>query len=125
LARKNGVASSVRGTAVHLIIKEAAMRMLVQVKMPHEPFNTAVRDGSAAQKMKRILDETKPEAAYFTEFGGLRTAILIVDVADPSKIPGIAEPWFLTFNAEVELHAAMSPEDLARAGLDALGKKWS
>ena len=101
------------------------MRMLVQVKMPHEPFNAAVRDGSASQKMKRILDETKPEAAYFTEFGGLRTAILIVDVADPSKIPAIAEPWFLTFNASVELHAAMTPEDLSRAGLDALGKKWA
>ena len=27
--------------------------------------------------------------------------------------------------ADVEFHVAMTPEDLARAGLDALGKKWS
>ena len=101
------------------------MRMLIHVKLPHEPFNAAVRDGSAGQKIKRILDETKPEAAYFTEYGGRRGAILIVDVADPSKIPSVAEPWFLTFNADVEMHAVMTAEDLARGGLEALGKKWS
>ena len=50
---------------------------------------------------------------------------MIVDVADPSKIPAFAEPWFLTFSADVEFHPVMSPEDLARAGLDALGKQWA
>ena len=50
---------------------------------------------------------------------------MIVDLKDPSEIPGFAEPWFLTFNADVEFHAVMSPDDLKRAGLDALGKKWS
>ena len=32
---------------------------------------------------------------------------------------------FLTLNAEVEFRIAMTPEDLGRANLDALGKKWS
>ena len=100
------------------------MRTLLRISLPHETFNAAVRDGSAAQKMKKILDEAKPEAAYFTEFDGRRTAILVVDVADASKIPAFAEPWFLTFGADVEFHPAMSPDDLARANLDALGKKW-
>lgn len=45
-------------------------------------------------------------------------------LADPSKVPAIAEPWFLSFNAQVEFHVVMSVEDLARAGLDAMGKKW-
>jgi hypothetical protein len=48
-----------------------------------------------------------------------------VNVGGPSDIPGLAEPWFLTFHAEVELRIAMTPEDLARASLDALGKKWA
>jgi len=99
--------------------------MLLQVKIPHERFNAAVRDGSAGQKLKRILEETKPEATYFGEFNGHRTAIMIVDVQDPSKVPMYAEPWFLSFNADVEFHVVMTPEDLERAGLDALGKKWS
>ena len=101
------------------------MRMLLQVRIPHKEFNAAVRDGTAGPKLNRILEETKPQAVYFTEFNGQRGAIMIVDVADPSKVPAFAEPWFLTFNADVEFHAVMTPEDLKRAGLDSLGKKWS
>ena len=100
------------------------MRMLLDVKIPHEAFNAAVRDGSAGEKLKRILEATKPEAVYFTERDGQRGAIMIVNLDDPSKIPALVEPWFLTFNADVEIRVAMTPEDLARAGLDALGKKW-
>jgi len=101
------------------------MRMLLRVTMPPEPFNTLVREGHAAAKMKRLLDELKPEAAYFTEIGGCRTGILIVQMESTSQIPSLAEPWFLTFNANVELHPVMLPEDLAKGGLDALGKKWA
>lgn len=101
------------------------MRMLLQVRLPHREFNDAVRDGSAGRKLNRILEETKPEAVYFTEYNGQRGAIMVVEVQDPSRIPAFAEPWFLTFNADVELHAVMSPDDLQRAGLDALGKKWA
>ena len=50
---------------------------------------------------------------------------MIVDVAEPSKVPALAEPWFLSFNADVEVHIVMSPDDLGRAGLDAIGKKWA
>ena len=82
-------------------------------------------DGSAGKKLKRILEETKPEAVYFTEYNGQRGAIMIVDLADPAKIPGFSEPWFLSFNADVEFHVIMTPEDLGRAGLDELGKKWA
>jgi len=101
------------------------MRMLVQVKFPHDAFNQAVRDGSVGHKVRRILEAIKPEAVYFTDRNGQRGAILIIDVANPAKVPAIAEPWFLTFNADVEFHVAMTPEDLQRAGLEELGKKWS
>lgn len=101
------------------------MRMLVHAKIPHEPFNTALRNGTAGETLRRILEETKPEAVYFTEYNGRRGAILIVDMADPSKAPALAEPWFLSFNADVEFHIVMSPEDLARAGLDAIAKRWA
>jgi hypothetical protein len=62
---------------------------------------------------------------YFTEYDGKRTALVVVDLPDPSKIPAYAEPWFLTFNADVEFHPVMTPDDLAKAGLDAMGKKWA
>jgi hypothetical protein len=101
------------------------MRMLVHAKFPHEPFNAAVRNGTVGKTIQGILDEIKPEAVYFTEYEGRRSAIMIVDMADPSGVPKLAEPWFLSFNADVEFHIVMSPDDLKRAGLEALGKKWA
>ena len=54
----------------------------------------------------------------------VRGAILIVNLDDPAKVPVLAEPWFLTFNANVQFRIVMTPDDLKRAGLDELGKKW-
>lgn len=100
------------------------MRMIMHVYFPVDVFNAAVRDGSAGAKMQKILGEQKPEAAYFTEYHGQRGGILIVNIKEASEIPKFAEPWFLTFNAKVELHPAMVAADLAASGLDALGKTW-
>jgi len=101
------------------------MRMLMHIHLPLEPFNTAVRDGTASGKVQRILEAIKPEAVYFSEHHGQRGGILVVNVKDPSDVPVLAEPWFLTFNAQVEFRIAMTPEDLGRANLDALGKQWA
>ena len=101
------------------------MRMLLQVKLPLESFNAAVRDGSIGKKIQRILEDTKPEAVYFTEIDGHRGAILIVNLEDPSKVPALAEPWFLQFNAECSFRIVMTPDVLAKAGLEAIGKKWA
>ena len=101
------------------------MRMLLQVRIPHAEFNAAVRDGSAEKKMKQILEQTKPEAVYFTEYDGRRGAIMLININDPSEVPKFAEPWFLSFNADVQFHIAMTPEELGRAGLEKLGKKWA
>ncbi|MGJ0515099.1 MAG: hypothetical protein ACR65O_05020 [Methylomicrobium sp.] len=101
------------------------MRVLMNVRIPHAEFNAAVKDGSAGSKLNRILESIKPEAVYFTEQDGHRGAVIVVDMSDPSKIPALAEPWFLTFNADVQFRVAMTPEDLKMAGLEELGKKWS
>jgi hypothetical protein len=101
------------------------MRMLLDISLPNEPFNEAVKNGTAGQKLGRIIDETKPEAIYFTGQHGQRGAVMIVEISDPSKIPSIAEPWFLTFNAIVEFKVVMTPDDLQKAGLDEVGRKWA
>jgi hypothetical protein len=101
------------------------MKILMNVKIPHQPFNAAVKDGTAGAKLSRILEAIKPEAAYFTEQNGCRGAVLVVDLPNPSKIPALAEPWFLTFQADVEFRVAMSAEDLKKSGLEEIGKKWA
>jgi hypothetical protein len=99
--------------------------MLMHVQFPPEQFNAAVRDGSVGPKIRKILEAIHPEAAYFSEHNGRRGGTFVVNVDSPSDVPAFAEPFFLTFNAEVEFRIAMTPEDLGRAGLDALGKKWA
>ncbi len=100
------------------------MRMLMQVKLPHQEFNAALRDGSLRKKLDAILAATKPEAVYFTNYDGRRGAIMIVDMKDASSVPAFAEPWFLHFSADVDFHVVMTPDDLGRAGLEELGKQW-
>ncbi len=100
------------------------MRMLMNVTIPHHIFNAAVKNGTVGKKIGKILDAIKPEAVYFTEQNGKRGAILIVNVPNDSKVPMLAEPWFLTFEADVEFRIVMSPEDLQHSGIDAIGKKW-
>ena len=100
------------------------MRMLFYITFPNAPFNAAVKDGTAGAKLGRIMEAIKPEAIYFTDHDGPRGAVAIVEVSEASKIPALCEPWFLTFEANVEFRVAMSPDDLKRAGLDEIGKKW-
>jgi len=101
------------------------MRMLMLIRLPHETFNAAVKDGSADRKVQAILDDVHPEAVYFTEMNGQRTTLLIVELESPSRIPVLAEPWFLNFNADVEFHVVMKPQDLQEAGLEKLGATWA
>jgi hypothetical protein len=98
--------------------------MILEVTIPAEPFNKMVRDGAAGARIKKILDAIKPEAAYFTEQDGHRGAMLIVDLKDPSGIPALAEPWYLSFNAECRFRVVMSPEDLGKSKLDQIAKGW-
>jgi len=102
------------------------MRMMLKAAMCTEKANAAVRDGTLGKTIQGILEQIKPEAAYFSDADGKRTAYLICNITEAAQIPALAEPWFLALNAAVEMHAVMVPEDLAKAGpaLDQAGKKY-
>lgn len=92
------------------------MRFLLKVNIPVEIGNAVAKAGKLGTTIQSILSEMKPEAAYFTHNNGQRTGLIVFEMQDASQIPAIAEPWFLAFNASVELHAVMVPADLAKAG---------
>src|SRR2546421_13007318 len=83
--------------------------------MPVEAGNAAARE-NGFKAIQSILQEQKPEAAYFIAEDGKRTALLIMNMDDASQLPAIAEPWFLALNAGIEVTPAMLPEDLQKAG---------
>jgi hypothetical protein len=92
------------------------MRFLVKVNIPVEAGNGAAKAGKLGTTIQSILADLKPEAVYFTDDNGQRTAFLFLEMQDASLIPTIAEPWFLAFNASIEIHPVMTPDDLAKAG---------
>jgi len=92
------------------------MRVMLKAMMPVEAGNQAIRQGRISETIQSILDDQKPEAAYFIAEGGQRTAVLFLDIQDVSQLPALAEPWFLAFQASVEVTPAMTARDLANAG---------
>ena len=92
------------------------MRFLLKAEWPVEAGNAAIKDGSLPKTIASILDDLKPEAAYFLASNGKRTAILFVDMEDASQIPSLAEPWFLAFKAGLEVVPVMVLDDLKKAG---------
>ena len=103
------------------------MRFLLKANIPVDTGNAAAKAGTLGGTLQAILADLKPEAVYFTDDKGQRTAFIVLDMQDASQIPAMAEPWFLAFNASVEIHPVMVPEDLMKAGpaIEQAVKKYS
>ncbi|MGV9264664.1 hypothetical protein ACWDRR_08400 [Kitasatospora sp. NPDC003701] len=97
------------------------MRALLEITMDTETANKVIADGAVAEKFDRIMDALKPEAAYFFARGGRRSQIVVIDIADEASLPAVCEPFWLEFNAEVDVHPCMNVEEL-RTGLGRLGR---
>jgi hypothetical protein len=93
------------------------MRMLMRVSLATEKANEAIRNGTLQSTIQKILGDIKPEAAYFmADDSGNRMGAIVLDMKDSSQVPGLAEPWFLAFDAKVTFRPVMTPQDLAAAG---------
>jgi hypothetical protein len=102
------------------------MRYLLKVNIPVESGNAAAKAGKLGATIQSILADLKPETVYFADDKGQRTAYVFLEMQNASQIPAIAEPWFLAFNASLELHPVMTPDDLAKAGsaIESVVKKY-
>jgi hypothetical protein len=101
--------------------------MLMKVTIPGAEGNAAVVNGTLGSTMGSILADLKPECVYFFEEHGLRTGMIVFNMETTSQIPAIAEPWFLAFNAKVEIRPAMTVEDLkgGMPGMESAVQKYA
>jgi hypothetical protein len=101
---------------------ETAMRMMLKFTLPVEKSNAAINDGSLGRTMESILSALKPEATYFAPLEGKRAGMIFFDMADPSQIVEIVEPFFLSLNASTELVPVMNADDLRKGLAKVAGK---
>jgi hypothetical protein len=88
--------------------------MMLKASIPVDRGSQAISNGSLPRAMQDILGQLKPEAAYFLALDGKRTMLVFFDLADPSQIPAISEPFFMAFGADLELYPVMNAEDLQK-----------
>jgi len=91
------------------------MRMMFRWTVPAAKGNRAIDDGSLMSTIENLLEQLKPEAAYFLPENGKRAGMIVFDMTDPAQIPQIAEPLLQQLEAEVEFMPVMNADDLRRA----------
>ena len=75
--------------------------------------------------MEEILAGLKAEKAYFGTICGQRGGYIVVNMDESSEMVSKGEPLFLWLQAEVDPILVMTPEDLMKAGLEEIVKKWA
>jgi hypothetical protein len=100
------------------------MRFMVTFRVPMDEGNAAISDGSIGPTLEAILDDLKPEAAYFAPMEGARGGYLVVNMDDPSQIPAIAEPLFLGLGATIQITPVFTPEELPTETLQQAAQKY-
>jgi hypothetical protein len=98
------------------------MRMMMKAQLDTAATSRSIEAGRMPPLMQSMMEELKPEAAYFGPEGGHRTAFIIFQMDDPSQLPAISEPMFSEFGANVQIFPVMDRDDLER-GLSALGQR--
>jgi len=91
------------------------MRTMLKWTVPVEKGNQAIKDGSLMQTLEQLMDQLKPESAYFAASDGKRGGLMVFDMSNPSQIPQIAEPLFANLDATVEFVPVMNSDDLRKA----------
>ena len=86
---------------------------MVKFSFPVDTGNSAIKSGKVEKVIGQLMDELKPEAAYFFPDGD-RGGFIIVNMTDSSQIVQIAERFFFGLNAKVEMVPVMAAEDLQK-----------
>lgn len=88
------------------------MRTMLKIQLPAVAGNAAIADNSLPTILQRLMEQVKPEAAYFYAEGGRRAALMVFDMTESSQIPPIVEPLFMGMEATVDLIPVMNAQEL-------------
>jgi hypothetical protein len=101
------------------------MRVLMKINMPTEAENPVIGGPGFNDKMRDILGQINAESASFALVDGRRVDLIIVNVADVTELPKLAEPFFRWLNVRAEFLPQMDARDVekVRPRFDAVRKQ--
>ena len=90
------------------------MRMMIKFSFPVDAGNAAIRTGKVEKVFQQLIEDLKPEAAYFHAVDGNRGGFFVVNMQESSQIAEIAERLFFGVSAKIELVPVMTADDLSK-----------
>jgi hypothetical protein len=103
------------------------MRWMVKFSIPASAGNDLVGTGKIGQVFHSLMEDFKPEAAYFFPENGQRGGIMVIDVTDSSELVKVAESFWFGLKADISVTPVMSAEDLGKGlgGIEGLVKRYT
>jgi hypothetical protein len=91
------------------------MRFLISARVPTERTNELIQEGGFPQTFQSVMEDLRPEAAYFTDVDGARGAYFVVYVDDPSEMSVRTETLLQGLGAEIKIQFVWTPEEVQEA----------
>ena len=90
------------------------MRMMIKFRFPTESGNELLKSGKIEKTLPGIMEDLKPEAAYFYSDHGYRAGLYIVEMTEGSQVLEFGERLWFGLGGEVEMVPVMTPEDIQK-----------
>ena len=90
------------------------MRLMLKFTIPVEKGNETAKDGTLGAAIDALIEQTNPEAAYFTLEGGERAGMIFFEVDDQARLTELNEPFFAATDAAIKIVPVLTPDDLRR-----------
>ncbi|MCP4305220.1 MAG: hypothetical protein GY788_10165, partial [bacterium] len=91
------------------------VRMMLKVQIPVEAGNKAIENGTMGPIFENLMKKINPEAAYFSQEDGLRTAYFVYVIDGTFEFAEIHEPLIQGLGARVFDQPALTWADIGKA----------
>jgi hypothetical protein len=90
------------------------VRVMVKFRFPTPSGNDMLKAGRLDEVFPKLMEDLKPEAAYFYPDQGMRAGHFILQMEDSSQVLEIGERMWFAFGGDVEMTPVMSAEDIQK-----------
>lgn len=103
------------------------MRYMVKFTIPLDKGNELVKSGKISKNFQSLMEDFKPEAAYFFPDEGQRSGFMVIDITGSPDFVKVVESFWFGLHATVSVTPVVNGEDLAKgiAGIEGIVKRYA